>query len=62
LFEAMVFRKDMEAYLSIEGVLKIWAQHQGGRDHGRQLWNILMLAAWDARLKKAPQRELLACG
>jgi asparagine synthase (glutamine-hydrolysing) len=61
LFEALVFRKDMEAYLNMPGIRKIWNEHQAGHDHGRKLWSLLMLSAWDAHLRKAPQRELLAC-
>ncbi len=60
-FEALVLRKEMEAYVSMPAVRKLWAEHQAGKNHDRRLWNLLMLGAWDARVRHAPEREMLAC-
>ena len=48
VFEALVFRQDMERYLAPGAVRNMWRQHQAGtHSHERKLWNFLMLAAWD---------------
>lgn len=49
-FEETVLRPDMERYLSVREVRRIWDRHQSGlSDHSRKLWNLLVLACWDAR-------------
>lgn len=48
LFEAAVLRSQMEEYVSLGEVRRIWAEHQAGlRNHRVTLWNLLMLARWD---------------
>lgn len=50
VFEAMVFRPEMEAYVSMPEVRRLWLRHQSGaEDNAPKLWNILMLALWDSR-------------
>ncbi|MFN7925402.1 MAG: asparagine synthase (glutamine-hydrolyzing) [Bryobacteraceae bacterium] len=49
-FEALVLRPEMERYLSLGEVRKIWAEHQAGwRDQSVKLWYMLMLACWEGR-------------
>jgi asparagine synthase (glutamine-hydrolysing) len=50
VFERAVFQPDMRRYLDLNHMRKIWMEHQRkSRDHGPTLWNILMLALWDAK-------------
>lgn len=47
-FERAVFRAELEPYLDMDGVRRLWASHQSGKcDHSSGLWNVLMLAYWD---------------
>jgi asparagine synthase (glutamine-hydrolysing) len=49
IFENLVFQPEMERYLALGAVRKLWLQHQAKtHNHDRKLWNFLMLAAWDA--------------
>jgi asparagine synthase (glutamine-hydrolysing) len=37
----------MDGYFSLEGVARLWQEHQSGRaDHGTLLWSLLMLSLW----------------
>lgn len=50
IFHTFVLRDAMERYLSLGEVRKLWDQHQSGlHNHDQKLWNLLMLACWDAR-------------
>lgn len=50
LFEKFVFRTEMECFLSLPAVRKMWAEHQSGvRNHDRALWNLLIAAMWHNR-------------
>lgn len=47
LFEATVLSGTIDVFVQRKAVQRLWAQHQSGRrDHGRKLWNLLMLACW----------------
>jgi asparagine synthase (glutamine-hydrolysing) len=62
LFETLVLRQNMEAYLCLPSIRKLWHEHQTmARNHDRKLWNMLMLAAWDAHLHQTPEAEMLDC-
>jgi asparagine synthase (glutamine-hydrolysing) len=53
-FESSVLHKDMEEYVQLDGVRRLWSEHQSGLcDHSRKLWDLLMLAQWDARHRKS---------
>jgi asparagine synthase (glutamine-hydrolysing) len=50
VFEALVLRPSMSAFLSLPEVRRVFAIHQSGaRDYGRELWSMLMLACWENR-------------
>ncbi len=50
VFETLVFRPDMGAYISLDRVKKVWNSHQSAqRNYSRELWSILMLACWHNR-------------
>jgi len=50
VFEALVLRPRMAAYLSLPDVRQVYEVHQSGaRDYGRELWAMLMLACWENR-------------
>jgi asparagine synthase (glutamine-hydrolysing) len=50
VFETLVFRPDMGAFVNLDEVKKVWTSHQSTRrDYGRELWSILMLACWHNR-------------
>jgi asparagine synthase (glutamine-hydrolysing) len=60
-FQSAVMREDMERYLSLSEVDRLWKAHQSGRaNHDRKLWSLLMLACWDARYGPARQPATLA--
>ena len=49
LFSSLVLQKAMEKYVSLPDVRRIWNEHQSGlKNHDRKLWNLLILANWDA--------------
>jgi asparagine synthase (glutamine-hydrolysing) len=49
-FRQSVFRPEMERYLSLREVRRVWMEHQSGRhDHSRKLWNLFVLAYWDSQ-------------
>jgi asparagine synthase (glutamine-hydrolysing) len=48
VFESVVLRPDMERYLCLPEVRRLWNEHQSGvHNHERKLWNLLTLAQWD---------------
>jgi asparagine synthase (glutamine-hydrolysing) len=60
VFEGLVLRPAMERYFDLGAVRDIWKSHQGGqRNHGRDLWILLMLACWDDRYGHDRSGELL---
>jgi asparagine synthase (glutamine-hydrolysing) len=60
-FRDLVNRPEMEQYVSLPEVKRLWEEHQSGaRNHERKLWNLLMLACWDARWRRASCTELAA--
>jgi asparagine synthase (glutamine-hydrolysing) len=62
-FQQQVLRSDMEQYLSFAEVRRLWGEHQSGlHDHSRKLWNLLMLACWDARHHSTSKRDFAAQG
>ncbi len=49
-FESLVFRPEMEEYVSLAEARRLFNEHQSGLgEHSRRLWHLLMLAAWDAQ-------------
>jgi asparagine synthase (glutamine-hydrolysing) len=59
-FESLVLRGEMERYLSLAEVRRIWREHQSGvRNHDSKLWNLLMLSCWDFRRRSASLSEVL---
>jgi asparagine synthase (glutamine-hydrolysing) len=49
-FESLALCPAMEEYISLNEGRRIWKEHQSGlHDHSRNLWNLLMLACWDAQ-------------
>ncbi len=60
-FESLVFRPDMEEYVSLAEVRRLFSEHQSGLgEHSRRLWHVLMLAAWDAQRRSNRAFELEA--
>lgn len=60
-FESSVLRNEMREYIQLEGVQRIWNEHQSGlSDHSRTLWNLLMLAQWDVRHRKSQPAAIMA--
>ncbi len=60
-FESSVLRKEMEEYVQLSGVRRLWKEHQSGlSDHSRKLWNLLMLAQWDTRHGKSQPGSLMS--
>jgi len=60
-FQALALDPCMERYLWLPEVRRIWDEHQSGRrNHGQRLWNVLMLAAWAARHRRASSSEVFA--
>jgi asparagine synthase (glutamine-hydrolysing) len=48
-FVSLALRHRMEQYVSLTEVQRLWNEHQcGWHNHDRKLWNIFMLACWDA--------------
>jgi len=65
VFPSTVLHKDMEQYISLGEVRRLWSEHQSGlRDHGQKLWNLLMLALWHGRYRspRPVAAEVAACG
>ena len=49
-FQRLVLAAEMEEFLALGEVQRLWEQHQSRRhNHDRKLWNLLMLAAWNQR-------------
>jgi asparagine synthase (glutamine-hydrolysing) len=49
IFEASLLAGSCDEYVDRSTVAALWKQHQSGlSDHSRKLWNLLMLAGWDA--------------
>jgi len=60
VFERLVFRREMEEFLNLGAVRKIWSVHRSARrDHSRELWAILTLACWHDRYGGASPGGLL---
>jgi asparagine synthase (glutamine-hydrolysing) len=56
IFQALVFRPEIEQYLRLNEVKTLLREHQTGlADNSLKLWNILMLAAWD--MQRRDRRE-----
>jgi len=54
IFDSVAMRPEMEEYVQLHEVQKLWREHQSGlSDHSRKLWALLMLAAWDGRWRKS---------
>jgi asparagine synthase (glutamine-hydrolysing) len=50
VFERQVLSGDIDQFCCIPEVRRIWSEHLSGlHNHDRKLWNLLMLAAWNAR-------------
>ncbi|HZS49326.1 MAG TPA: asparagine synthase (glutamine-hydrolyzing) [Bryobacterales bacterium] len=59
-FRALVFRPEMEEYVNLPEVRRLWDEHQSRTwNHDRKLWNLLMLAGWDVHRQKSPVAELV---
>jgi asparagine synthase (glutamine-hydrolysing) len=49
VFESTVLRKETEGLVDLAEVRRLWAEHQSSFfNHERKLWNLLMLAMWQA--------------
>jgi asparagine synthase (glutamine-hydrolysing) len=49
-FESQVLRPEMEPFLNLKEVRRIWAEHQSGLvNHEMKLWNLLTLSCWESR-------------
>ena len=56
VFQAQALQPGMERYLSLRETRRLWSEHQSGlHDHSRKLWNVLMLACWESRHRRAMQ-------
>ncbi len=65
LYQQTVLRDEMESYIRTSEARRLFSEHQSGRhDHSRKLWNLLMLALWDAHHQrscaKAEVQELVS--
>jgi asparagine synthase (glutamine-hydrolysing) len=49
-FQSLVCSEEMEEFVAPAEVKRLWEEHQSRmHNHDRKLWNLLMLAAWNAR-------------
>ena len=63
VFESTVLRPEMEQYISLPEVRRIWAEHQSGlRNNQTKLWNLLMLARWDEHHYRQGRQQVAALG
>ena len=61
VFESLVLQRDMEPFLNLAEVRRLWDQHQSKlHSHESKLWNLLMLAAWNARHHQTDSSGVLA--
>jgi asparagine synthase (glutamine-hydrolysing) len=61
VFESIVLQPEMESYLDLREVRRIWGEHQSKlHSHEAKLWNLLMLATWNLRHHHADTRDSLA--
>lgn len=55
VFQSLAMAQDMEQFLSLGEVRRLWEEHQSRlHNHDRKLWSLLMLAAWN-RKHRAPE-------
>ena len=60
-FHSLVLEGEMEEFLSIHEVRRIWNEHQSRlHNHDRKLWSLLVLAAWNAWHRHGIRSELMA--
>lgn len=53
-FVDTVLTPEMERYVDLSAVRRLWTEHQAGfSHHDRKLWNLLMLASWDGKHRRA---------
>ena len=61
VFESVVMRPEVEAYVALPEVRRIWEAHQSGvRNFGRELWSLLMLMCWQDRYLAHQPGQVLA--
>jgi asparagine synthase (glutamine-hydrolysing) len=50
VFQSLAMAQEMEQFLSLGEVRRLWQEHQSRlHNHDRKLWSLLMLAAWHQR-------------
>jgi len=60
-FESLALGPGMEKFCSRREIAKLWAEHQSGlHNHDRKLWNLMVLACWDARQRPTAEAGALA--
>jgi asparagine synthase (glutamine-hydrolysing) len=57
--QSTLFRPEMEMYIAMDEVRRLWNEHQSGvHNHDRRLWNLLILACWHYHhFEKTPMVE-----
>jgi asparagine synthase (glutamine-hydrolysing) len=59
-FETLVLSPDMEQYLALGEVRRLWQEHQSGEfNHDQKLWALLMFACWDVYQRRGSRQESL---
>ena len=59
IFQSLVLNREMEEFLSLGEAKRIWNEHQSRlHNHDRKLWNLLMLAAWNASHRRHVRCEM----
>jgi asparagine synthase (glutamine-hydrolysing) len=62
-FQSLVRSEEMEEFVSPPEVKRIWEEHQSRmHNHDRKLWNLLMLAGWNARHRQGNSDRMAAAG
>jgi asparagine synthase (glutamine-hydrolysing) len=60
IFDNAVLRLKTQTYFDNRELVRLWTEHQSGvHNHGRKLWNILMLAFWHR--KYVEKRDITDC-